>query len=219
MSATLVYFTESSFFSWYPECVQWLIGIDEAGRGALAGPVSVGACLIPADLDWREGFSLITKRGPPKLRDSKKMSAQQREILFGYIEEHARIRHASALVSAETIDAIGIANAAREAAAIALTQLSVHPTSVKILLDAGLSVPEMWDQESFVKGDERIPAISYASIVAKVTRDRYMEDIALKHAPYGFDAHKGYGTHAHFLAIRKHGMVPNIHRRTFLTAL
>jgi ribonuclease HII len=199
--------------------VQWLIGIDEAGRGALAGPVCVGAVLYPSDFDWKEAFSLITKRGAPRLRDSKQLSAQQRGILFEYIAASARLRHAGALVSAESIDTIGIVNATHEAAAIAITQLGADTEKTKVLLDAGLRVPQKWEQESFVRGDETIPAISFASIIAKVTRDRYMEELALTHAPYGFEGHKGYGTQAHMLAIRKYGMVPLIHRKTFLTAL
>jgi len=198
--------------------VQWLVGIDEAGRGALAGPVSVGAVLYPSDFDWREVFALITKRGEPVLRDSKKLSAQQRNILYEYIAAHGRLRHAHAFVSAESIDTIGIVNAAHEAAAIALTGLGMAHTPVKVLLDAGLRVPEKWEQESFIRGDETIPAISFASIVAKVTRDRHMEDLSVTHAPYGFELHKGYGTQVHRHAIRKHGLIPQIHRKTFLTA-
>lgn len=198
--------------------MQWLVGIDEAGRGALAGPVSVGAVLYPSDFDWREVFALITKRGEPVLRDSKKLSAQQRTILFDCIAAHGRLRHAHAFVSAESIDTIGIVNAAHEAAAIALTGLGITHTPVKVLLDAGLRVPGKWEQESFVRGDETIPAISFASIIAKVTRDRYMEDLSMTHAPYGFELHKGYGTLAHRVAIRKHGPLPTVHRRTFLTA-
>lgn len=199
--------------------MQWQIGIDEAGRGALAGPVCVGAVLYPKDFDWREAFSLITKKGEPKLRDSKKLSAQQRGILYEYITASARLRHASALVSAESIDTIGIVNATHEAAALALSGLAVVPEHVKVLLDAGLRVPGKWDQESFICGDENIPAISFASIIAKVTRDRHMEELAESHASYGFEGHKGYGTQAHMLAIRKFGMLPLIHRKTFLTAL
>jgi ribonuclease HII len=198
--------------------VQWLIGIDEAGRGALAGPVSVGAVLYPEDFNWREAFALITRRGAPKLRDSKQLSRQQREIIFEYIAEHARLRHAHAFVSAESIDAIGIVNAAHEAAAIAITDLAIKPARVKVLLDAGLRAPEKWEQESFVRGDERFPAIALASIVAKVTRDRHMEELSFTHSRYGFEAHKGYGTDAHRLAIRKHGILPYIHRKSFLTA-
>lgn len=199
--------------------MQWLIGIDEAGRGALAGPVCVGAVLYPSDFDWKEAFSLITKRGEPRLRDSKQLSAQQRSILFEYIATHARLKHSHAFVSAESIDTIGIVNAAHEAAAIAINALGANPERGQVVLDAGLRAPQKWQQESFVRGDETIPAISFASIVAKVSRDRHMEELALSHAPYGFDGHKGYGTQAHLQAIRKFGMLPFIHRKTFLTAL
>ena len=199
--------------------MQWLIGIDEAGRGALAGPVCVGAVLYPFDFDWREGFSLITKRGSPRLRDSKQLSAQQRGMLYQYITEHARLRHASALVSAESIDTIGIVNATHEAAAIAISQLGVEPSRVHVLLDAGLRVPQKWRQESFIRGDENIPAIAFASIIAKVTRDRHMEELSFKHADYHFEEHKGYGTLAHRRAIRKFGALPLIHRTSFITAL
>lgn len=198
--------------------MQWYIGVDEAGRGALAGPVCVGAVLYPSDFDWREVFALITKRGAPRLRDSKQLSAQQREILYSSIASHGRLRHASAFVEAEIIDSIGISNAAREAAAVAVSRLDIRPQRVKVLLDAGLAVSSDWEQESFIRGDERIPAISFASIVAKVTRDTHMEELSETHDRYGFEAHKGYGTAIHRLAIRKHGMLPLIHRKTFLTA-
>lgn len=199
--------------------MRWLIGIDEAGRGALAGPVCVGAVLAPFDFDWREVFAEITRRGEPKLRDSKKLSAQQREILYAYIDAHPRLRHASAFVDADSIDTIGIVNATYEAAAIAISKLNIEPDQAQVLLDAGLKVPTKWQQESFIRGDENIPTISLASIVAKVTRDRHMEELALTYTPYGFAGHKGYGTAIHMQAIRKHGMVPFIHRKSFLTAL
>lgn len=203
----------------YPKEVQWQIGVDEAGRGALAGPVCVGAVLYPSDFDWREIFSLITKRGQPRLRDSKKLSAQQRSILYEAIAAHGRLKHAYAFVEAEVIDVIGIANAAREGAAVAVMNLSITPSRVSVLLDAGLSLSSEWRQESFVRGDENIPAISFASIIAKVTRDRHMEGLSAEHGRYGFEQHKGYGTAAHTLAIRQHGMLPFIHRKSFLTAL
>lgn len=198
--------------------MRYLIGIDEAGRGALAGPVCVGAVLYPEDLDWREAFSLVTRRGKPRLRDSKQLSAQQREILFEYIEAHGRLRHVAALVDARTIDEIGIANAARQAAAVAVQGLRISPARATVLLDAGLSVSDMWKQESFIKGDERIPAIAFASIVAKVTRDRLMQDYALEYSPYSFEIHKGYGTLKHRQAIRKHGL-SELHRATFCRSL
>jgi ribonuclease HII len=170
---------------------------------------------MPLDFSWESVFALVTRRGSPKLRDSKQLSAQQREILYEHIVSHGALRHAAALVSADTIDAIGIANAAREAAAKALDQLGVSPGKANVLLDAGLSVSGAWEQESFVKGDERIPAIALASIVAKVSRDRHMDELSLEHVHYGFDQHKGYGTRAHYQAIHTHGM-STLHRRTFV---
>lgn len=204
----------SIFFVWYPCEVQYVIGVDEAGRGALAGPVCVGAVLYPEDFDWHEAFSLVTKKGEPKLRDSKQLSAQQRNILFEYIIAHGRLRHAAALVSAEAIDTIGIVNAAHEAAAIAVGKLGARPSGAKVLLDAGLRVPSMWEQESFVRGDETIPAIAFASIIAKVTRDRYMEELSSSYGAYGLEQHKGYGTRSHRAAIKKFGLC-EIHRVSF----
>lgn len=198
--------------------MQYVIGIDEAGRGALAGPVSVGAVLYPEDFDWQEAFRLITKKGEPKLRDSKKLSAQQRDILFKYITEHGRLRHASAFVGSDVIDAIGIVNAANEAVALAIAALEISPERVKVLLDAGLKAPGKWEQEAYIRGDENIPAISFASIIAKVSRDRHMEELSIEYAKYGFEQHKGYGTGAHIESIRKHGASP-LHRVSFISSL
>lgn len=195
--------------------MQLLIGIDEAGRGALAGPVCVGVVAMPARFEWESVFALITKRGAPKLRDSKQLTPQQRDLLYEHIIAHGSLRHAAALVDAEAIDAIGIANAAREAAAIALAHIGVEPARGRVLLDAGLAAPSAWEQESFVKGDERIPAIALASIIAKVTRDRHMESLADTHRGYGFEQHKGYGTASHYAALHTHGISP-IHRKTFV---
>ncbi len=193
---------------------RYFIGIDEAGRGALAGPVCVGAVLFPEDLDWREGFKLVTKNGAAKLRDSKQLSAQQRDILYEYITAHGRLKHAAAFVDASAIDAIGIVNAAHEAAAVAISKLDISPERVSVLLDAGLRVPTKWTQESFVRGDENIPAIAFASIIAKVTRDRYMENLPAGYSAYRFEEHKGYGTLKHRRAITKDGL-SDLHRATF----
>ncbi|HUO50861.1 MAG TPA: ribonuclease HII [Candidatus Paceibacterota bacterium] len=198
--------------------MEWLIGIDEAGRGALAGPVCVGAVLYPSDFDWKEAFALITKHGVPKLRDSKQLTAQQRDTLFEYIAMHGRLKHAFAFVDAKIIDEIGIVNASHEGAAVAITALGIRPDRVRVLLDAGLRVPSRWHQESFVRGDETIPAISFASIVAKVMRDRLMEDLAQIYAAYRFEEHKGYGTADHRLRIRKNGL-SELHRVTFCSNL
>jgi ribonuclease HII len=198
--------------------VRYVIGVDEAGRGALAGPVCVGAVLYPETHDWREGFELITRRGTPKLRDSKKLSAQDRDTLYEYIAQHGALKHAFALVDAETIDRIGIVNAANDAAAKAIHGLGISPTRATVLLDAGLRAPREWEQESFVRGDENIPAIAFASIVAKVSRDRHMQEIAPSFEAYHFEEHKGYGTLAHRRAILRTGLSA-LHRTTFCSNL
>ena len=194
--------------------MRYYIGIDEAGRGALAGPVSVGAVLYPEDFNWQEGFALITRRGEPKLRDSKKLTAQQRDILFAYITQHGRLKHAFAFVDAKTIDTIGIVNAAYEAVAIAISRLGITESKAEVLLDAGLRAPEKWKQKSFIRGDENIPAISFASIIAKVSRDRHMEEVSSSYGAYHFEVHKGYGTLAHRKAIAREGL-SEIHRASF----
>jgi ribonuclease HII len=198
--------------------VKYVIGIDEAGRGALAGPVCVGAVLYPEDFDWQAAFSIITRRGLVVLRDSKQLSAQQRELLYEFIVQNGRLRHAFALVDAKAIDTIGIVNAGHEAAAVALKRLGVSPTRAEVLLDAGLRAPSVWEQRSIVRGDETVPAIALASIIAKVTRDRLMEELSPRFAPYGFDEHKGYGTLAHRKAIARRGLT-DLHRATFCTRL
>ena len=198
--------------------IRSLVGIDEAGRGALAGPVSVGAVLFPSDFDWQELYKLVTRSGAPRLRDSKQLSAQQRDILYEQITAHGRLQHACAFVDAETIDAIGIVNAAHEATARALALLGANPERVEVLLDAGLKAPSLWKQESFIRGDENIPAIAFASIIAKVSRDRLMENLSNTHAAYHFEEHKGYGTLAHRRAIARTGL-SELHRASFCRGL
>jgi ribonuclease HII len=198
--------------------MRFLVGIDEAGRGALAGPVCVGAVLIPADFDWRELYTSVTRRGLPRLRDSKKLTAQQRAVVYSHITAHRDLKYACAFVEAKIIDAIGIVNAAHEAAAIALGRLGVMPSQVEILLDAGLKAPSRWKQRSLIRGDETIPSIALASIVAKVSRDRLMEGLSSMHTAYRFDEHKGYGTLAHRRVIARAGL-SELHRITFCTRL
>ncbi len=109
-------------------------------------------------------------------------------------------------------------NAANEAAAIAIAELGIRPSRANVLLDAGLRVPRAWRQQAFIRGDENIPAIAFASIIAKVTRDRLMEELADTYTAYKFDEHKGYGTLAHRRAIAQTGL-SEIHRATFCTRL
>jgi len=198
--------------------VRYIIGIDEAGRGALAGPVCVGAVLYPEDFDWQAAFSIVTRRGMVVLKDSKQLSSQQRELLYEFIVQNGRLRHAFALVDARAIDTIGIVNAGHEAAAIALSRLGVSPERAEVLLDAGLRAPSVWTQRSIIRGDETVPAIALASIVAKVTRDRLMEEVAQLYSAYRFEEHKGYGTLAHRQAIARKGLC-DLHRTTFCSRL
>lgn len=174
---------------------------------------------MPHGFDWREAFALVTRKGEPALRDSKKLSAQQRDTLHEYIVTHGRLKHAHAFTSAEAIDVIGIVNAANEAAAAALRLLEVSIERAEVLLDAGLRVPGEWKQQSFIRGDENVPAIALASVIAKVERDRFMTNHAAEEYPgYGLEEHKGYGTLAHRRAIQREGL-SGIHRASFCRAL
>ncbi len=190
---------------------KYIIGIDEVGRGPLAGPVTVGAVLIPRNLK----ISNIIK-----LRDSKKLTQKSREEWFAYIKSNSQIFFATTSVSAEMIDKIGIQRATSRALAHSLSQTirtsDVRMGEIEIMLDGSLYAPQKYkNQKTIIKGDEKISAISLASIVAKVTRDRKMIKFSKKYPEYGFDVHKGYGTKKHYEAIKTVGVVP-IHRRSYL---
>jgi ribonuclease HII len=194
--------------------MKWIVGIDEAGRGALAGPVAVGAVLVPKGFDW----SLI-----PGVADSKQVSPKNREAIFRRaqeLEKEGKLTTAVALVSEKIIDKKGITFAVRQGIERALadlfnTGLAPEPRTTYIKLDGLLHAPaEFKYQKTIIKGDVTEKEISLASIMAKVTRDRYMVRLAKKHPAYGFDVHKGYGTLAHRKNIKKHGLGV-IHRTTF----
>ncbi len=207
--------------------IKYIIGIDEVGRGPLAGPVVVAALAVPTKLRIKNA-ELRKNFKSAKLRDSKKLSLKQREIWFEYVKKHPKIFYAIASVSPKVIDKINISNAANLAAtrafqklvntyAIASVLTKNNNVNVKIFLDGGLYLNKKYPRLSastIIKGDEKIPVISFASIVAKVTRDRMMRKLHKKYPQYGFDKHKGYGTKEHFKAIRKHGLSP-IHRKSF----
>lgn len=186
--------------------MQWVIGIDEAGRGPLAGPVAVGAAAIPVEHNEWEFWK--------GLKDSKKLSEKKRGEWYGRIQEEG-IVHAVCMVGADVIDREGIVYAVKSGAKEAILQIGIAPEEACVLLDKNIQVGEEWQQEEFVKGDERIPVIALASIVAKVTRDRHMTAIAKEYPEYGFETHKGYGTKAHYAAIKEQGLCCE-HRRTFL---
>ncbi len=191
--------------------VKYVIGVDEVGRGPLAGPVTVAAAMMPC------GFSF----GDTRPNDSKKISEKKREEWYLYAEEHSDISYATASISPSIIDEIGISKATIMAVEQSLEKLfsAWEPSiQVEILLDGLLHAPEKYKQKTIIKGDEIEPIISLASIIAKVTRDRMMVGISKKYPQYGFDSHKGYGTKKHYECIKEYGIL-DIHRRSFLKNL
>lgn len=188
--------------------VKWLIGVDEAGRGPLAGPVSVGVVKVPTDFDW----SLI-----PGVGDSKQIKPAKREILFRQAQDlryHRQLDFAVAMVGSSVIDEKGIVYAIKLATGRCIKRLKLDSTDCHIRLDGSLSAPDQFSQETIIKGDATESAIGLASIMAKVTRDRYMSRIARRYPRYGFEQHMGYGTKAHREAIAQCGKCP-IHRVSY----
>lgn len=186
--------------------MQWLIGVDEAGRGPLAGPVAVGAFAMP--IDTPQGILA-------GIRDSKKLSKKQREAWYVELSSVPEARYAVCYASARTIDARGIVWAVRQALARALDALSCDPLTSTVVLDGGLMAPpEYRRQTTIIRGDATEPVISAAAILAKVRRDRLMEKLGSRYPDYGFEHHKGYGTAEHRRRIRLYGLSSE-HRVTF----
>ena len=196
--------------------MEYLVGIDEVGRWPLAGPLAVGVLVMNTKSAKR--FRLFYQKGETFLRDSKKLSEKQREEWFEIIcaeRKRGALDFSVSFVSHIMIDKSGLAWALRTATARSLARLAISTDSA-IFLDGGLRAPEIFkNQKTIIKGDEKIPVIALASIVAKVTRDHLMIRMAKKYPQYGFERHKGYGTKEHFAAIKRHGLCP-IHRRSFL---
>jgi len=192
--------------------INYLIGIDEVGRGPIAGPVAV--CSFKCKPDFLDFISINTP-----LRDSKKLSRKQREEWFLYLKgekQKGNCDFAVSMVSAELIDKVGIVRSITKALITSLLKVVENPKEVSIYLDGGLKAPKEYEnQETIIKGDELHPVISCASIVAKVSRDRVMALHAKEYPEYGFENHMGYGTKAHYEAIKNKGMTP-LHRKTFL---
>jgi ribonuclease HII len=184
-----------------------IAGVDEAGRGPLAGPVVAAAAILPAR--WAETGLPATLAG---LNDSKQLTEAQRENFFAFITGCGEIEFGIAQVNTAVIDEINILQATHRAMNDALAQL--NPLPPHALVDGRpvktLRVP----QTAIVKGDARSYSIAAASVLAKVTRDRLMRAYAAQFPAYGFAEHKGYGTAKHLAAIAQHGACP-IHRKTF----
>ena len=177
-----------------------ICGVDEAGRGPLAGPVCAAAVILPADLEI------------PGLNDSKKLTDKRRRELMPIIKEQA-LAYGIAFASHEEIDQINILQATFLAMERAMAELKIRPELA--LIDGNRQKDFGINVETVVKGDSRSANIAAASVLAKVTRDDYMEAMALEYPGYGFEVHKGYGTKAHYEALRNLGPSP-IHRMTFL---
>lgn len=188
---------ENSFFE---QGIRLICGVDEAGRGPLAGPVCAAAVILPANLEI------------PGLNDSKKLTDKRRRELFPVIKEQA-IAYGIAMVDHAVIDEINILQATYLAMKQAISQLSVKPELA--LVDGNRSADFGVKVETVVKGDSLSASIAAASVLAKVTRDDYMLQMAEEYPGYGFEIHKGYGTKAHYEALRNLGASP-IHRLTFL---
>ena len=186
--------------SLYSQQVQVICGIDEAGRGPLAGPVCAAAVILPRDLQI------------PGLTDSKKLTDKKRRELFPVIQEQA-VAFGIGLASEQEIDEINILQATFLAMQRALNQLCVRPNLA--LIDGNREKDFGIPVKTVVKGDSRSANIAAASILAKVTRDDIMIQLAQEYPGYGFEIHKGYGTKAHYAALTEHGVSP-VHRRSFL---
>lgn len=186
--------------SLYSQQVQVICGIDEAGRGPLAGPVCAAAVILPRDLQI------------PGLTDSKKLTDKKRRELFPVIQEQA-VAYGIGLASEQEIDEINILQATFLAMQRALDQLGVRPDLA--LIDGNREKDFGLPVKTVVKGDSLSANIAAASILAKVTRDDIMIQLSKQYPEYGFEIHKGYGTKAHYAALAEHGPSA-VHRRSFL---
>lgn len=198
---------EAPDFTWenklWQKGVCRVAGLDEAGRGALAGPVSAGAVIFPRDASLQASLT--------GLRDSKQLSAREREAWAERIQALA-LAWGTGLASHEEIDALGILPATRLAMQRALSALKIEPEH--LLIDF-IRLPQVpLPQEALVKADERCLSVAAAAVLAKTTRDAWMVACEAQFPGYGFAAHKGYGTLAHRQALKSRGLCP-LHRRTF----
>lgn len=193
--------------------MKFQVGIDEAGRGPLAGPVAVGVAVVPRGFDWEVEL--------PDVTDSKKLTPEKRAAIFTaakQLRHVGRINFAVAMVGPSVIDREGIVPAIRLAMTRAIERLKLRPDNVSLRLDGSLSADERFAQATIIKGDALYPEIGLASICAKETRDAYMRRADRRWTQYGFAEHKGYGTKDHRAAITQYGKCP-IHRASYCKSL
>ena len=192
---------------------EFIVGVDEAGRGPLAGPLAVGVVVVHKNFCLQEMF--------PGVADSKVLTEQKREEIYSLVVNYSKqglLRHTVIYVAAATIDRIGLTRATLRAVHGGVRKLAPEVEGYKVLLDGLLHAPKEYKQETIIGGDSIEPIISLASIVAKVNRDRLMKRLAKKFPNYGFESHKGYGTEMHFEQIRKFGL-SELHRKSFCTKI
>lgn len=180
---------------------KFIAGLDEAGRGPLAGPVVAAAVVI---LDYKKIAKI------KNINDSKKMTPKAREQIYEILIKHADIKWGIGIVSEKVIDKINILQATK----LAMKKVAKNLNPDFLLLDGSFKINSKIPQRSIIKGDAKVFSISVASIIAKVTRDRLMQKMHKKYPQYGFNNHKGYGTKAHFASLEKFGPC-KIHRKTF----
>lgn len=191
----------------------YLIGIDEAGRGPLAGPLTVGFAIADESVDLLTLF--------PGLNDSKQLTEKKREALYQLLEEKVLegiVRFHVEWINAKTIDEEGLTKPIRDAIARGLKILVPSSEGNYVYLDGSLAAPAEYAQKTVPGGDALIPTIMLASVAAKVERDRHMKVLAETYPAYGFEKHKGYGTKAHYAAIHASGPCSE-HRQLFLRKL
>lgn len=186
-----------------------IIGVDEAGRGPLAGPVAVGVVAVAERFDFARHF--------PGLKDSKKLSEKKREEIYAKMQVLVKSKRLAFIVvfsSHRVIDKKGITKSVARAVRFGVRTLAPKHHAVEVLLDGLLRAPKEYRQKTIIRGDESQPEISLASVAAKVERDRFMKRISKKYPEYDFARHKGYGTKKHMASINKFGLC-DIHRRTY----
>jgi len=192
-----------------PAEIKFVVGVDEVGRGPLAGPIVF--CAFKMSIN----FSAKTFG---KLKDSKKLLPKKREEIFAKLEKLKKgkvVNYSIYSVSAKSIDKNGLSKAGKSCIEEVLKDLKIKPIESMILLDGGLKAPKKYkNQKTIIKGDEKERAIAFASIIAKVFRDGLMRKLSKKYPEYGFEIHKGYGTKKHRLLIKKYGLCPE-HRKSF----
>lgn len=193
--------------------IKFVVGIDEVGRGPIAGPLTFCALKI------RHGENMRHFQGS---KDSKKLTFKQREEWFKKIKdkrEEGVLDFSLSQINPSVLDKIGLSRAITLSISACLSRLSVLPQDCLVLLDGGLKAPSKFkNQKTIIKGDEKIKVIGLASIVAKVTRDNMMIAFSKKYPRYGFEKHKGYGTREHYRNIKKFGLC-SIHRKSFLKSM